>query len=67
MESVVVSRGRVRWLVGRMTDADLLTLCYRVRVDDLSVPWIISAQAEAFRRGLYAEEYVANGLGFVKC
>jgi hypothetical protein len=45
-----------------MADDDLLTLCYRVRVDAVSLAWITTAQREAFLRGLYASGYVANGL-----
>ena len=52
----------IRSLVRLLSDADLLTLCYRVRVGVNSLAWITSAQAEAFRRGLYEKEYVANGL-----
>ena len=55
-------RSRIRVVVGRMADIDLLTLSYRVRVTARSAEWIIPAQCEAFRRGLYAKEYVANGI-----
>lgn len=62
MNTTDLPRWRVRAVVGRMTDAELLTLAYRVRVNVESLAWITAAQAEAARRGLYAKEYFPHVL-----
>lgn len=57
-----ITFGGIRSIVRLMSDADLLVLCWRVSPAAQSLAWITTAQAEASRRGLYADEPVWLGL-----